>query len=766
MSAVMKPKQATPSIAVDFLDADDRINNTSPNEHFDAVLNTRLSRRGIFKGALGGVVGTGASAMFGSMSLAACGSSSPSPAPVPTPAPPTASTLLGFGAVAKNLTDEVTVPSGYTANTLYKLGDGLKSTTPAYKNDGTDAAMEERSGDCHDGIEYYGLTADGTARDDKGSTRGLLAMNHEYMVPLWLHPNGPTTTGLRPKPEVDKEVAVHGNSVVEVRLNAGKWETVKDSKYNRRITPTTTMDISGPVKGNAAMKTVFSPAGTQTRGTQNNCGTGYSLWGTFYTCEENWAGYFFRASGDEALRDAKTNTSMKRYGRGKATNTAGAEINVVSRYGWESDRTGDLYQRWDTSKVGASTDGADDYRNILNTFGWVVEIDPYDAATAPKKRTALGRFAHEAAVMPKPTQGKAVAVYMGDDSRNEYIYKYVSNATWNTADAAATNRLAIGDKYLDDGKLYVAKFNADGTGSWLQLDFANPVISGYTAYPFADQADVLMNARLAADALGATKMDRPEWGTVNPKNNDVYFTLTNNSSRTIATADGANPRVYSDAQGATLSGAARTNTGNVNGHIIRFAETAGEPGAATFKWDIYLFGSESGADGAKVNLSSLTADNDFSSPDGLWFSEATKLAWIQTDDGSYTDVTNCMLLAGAAGTVGDGAKVSMTYDNAGTPKNIDTFVGKKPTATELKRLLVGPNECEITGICETPDGKAIFVNIQHPGEDVPQANLADNTKWTSYWPDAVKGKAGAVPARPRSATIVITKNDGGQVGFG
>jgi uncharacterized protein len=743
------------------IDADDTINNSSNNVHFDQVLDARLSRRSVLKGALG----SGAAALLGSVGLSAC-SSSDSPATAPAPVPGPSLKALGFPAVAKNLTDTITVPTGYAASTLYRTGEAMVAGLAAYKNDGTDTDMDKRGGDCHDGIEYFGLNAAGTARDPLGSTRGLLAMNHEYMTPLWLHPNGQTRdgAGLRPKAEIDKETAVHGCAVIEVRLTNGQWEYVSNSAYNQRITPTTTMELSGPLRGLAGVKTKFSSTGTQTRGTQNNCGTGVSDWGTFLTCEENWAGYFFRAAGDDAKRSAKEITALARYGRRRALNTATppVEINLASRYGWEADRTGDLYQRWDMSSIGTSTDGTDDYRNIANPFGFVVEIDPYDKTAPIKKRTAMGRFAHEAAVTPKLTAGKPVAVYMGDDSQNEYIYKYVSKALWAVADASASNRMAVGDKYLDEGTLYVAKFNADGTGQWIAVSFTNPLISGYAAYAFGDQSDVLLNTRLAADALGATKMDRPEWGAVNPKNNDVYMTLTNNSSRTSATADAANPRAYSDVQGT------RTNNGNVNGHIIRFSEVGGDPAATSFNWDVYLFGAEAGADGATVNLSGLTADNDFSSPDGLWFSEATGLSWVQTDDGSYTDVTNCMLLAGIPGTRGDGVKTSVTYPAAGAvaAKTVDTYVGKKPTAGELKRFLVGPNECEITGITETPDGKAIFINVQHPGENTTQANLADSTKWTSYWPDAVKGAAGATAKRPRSATVVITKTDGGQVGFG
>lgn len=775
MSAILKPAPAYTEVS-EFSDADDTITNLSSNAHFDSVLQARIARRSMFKG----VVGSGAAAILGSVALSACGGSdSPAPAPAPVatpPAPPApaAQKLLGYNVVPKNLADTISVPAGYTSKTLYRVGDPIVAGLADYKNDGTDTQMDQRGGDCHDGMEYYGLSDAGTARDPLGSKRGLLAMNHEYMNSQWLHPAGPTSaSGIRPKAEIDKEVAVHGCTVVEVGLSNGVWSYNQASTYNRRITATTTMDLSGPLRGNAAMTTVFSKDGTQTRGTQNNCGTGTSYWGTFLTCEENWAGYFFRAVGDDIKRSAKEITTIARYNRKKAFDTKvtpQVEINVSSRYGWEADRTGDLYQRWDMSVTGATA--ADDYRNIANTFGFVVEIDPYDKASPIKKRTAMGRFAHEAAVMPKPVQGKSIAVYMGDDSNNEYIYKFVSKATWNAADANATNRMAIGDKYYDEGTLYAAKFNADGTGTWIALNIDNAAIKAYASYTFADQADVLLNTRLAADAVGATKMDRPEWGAVNPKNGDVYMTLTNNLSRTSITADSANPRAYSDTYG--IGATAFTNRGNVNGHIIRFSETGADPAATSFNWDVYLFASEAGADGASVNLSGLTADNDFSSPDGLWFSQATGICWVQTDDGRYTDVTNCMLLGGLPGARGDGAKKTINYPavaaTATAPavaaKAVETYVGKQPTAAELKRFLVGPLEAEVTGIAETPDGKAIFVNIQHPGEDTNTADIPDPTKWTSYWPDAVKGATDAAPKRPRSATIVVTKNDGGQVGFG
>ena len=385
---------------------------------------------------------------------------------------------------------------------------------------------------------------------------------------------------------------------------------------------------------------------------------------------------------------------------------------------------------------------------------------------AIRKRTALGRFAHESAAFGKLVAGKPLAVYMGDDSRGEYIYKFVSGANWAAADASPANRITTGDKYLDSGKLYVAKFSADGTGQWIELAIGNTAIADYAKYDFADQADVVVNARLAADAVGATKMDRPEWCAVHPVTGEVYYTLTNNSNRKVEPSgssqmavDAANPRSYTDAPTAT------TSAGNVNGHIIRMKENAGDGAATAFTWDVYLFGAQADADLAKVNLSALTADQDFSSPDGLWFSPRTGLCFIQTDDSAYTDATNCMMLIGKPGQVGDGGAQTLNYTKAdGSTLAVQSRVGARPTADTLRRFLVGPKDCEITGITETPDGRAIFVNIQHPGETISKANIADPTKYLSHWPGNAGYGAGGAGARPRSATIVITRNDGGLIG--
>ena len=721
------------------IDHDDIGYNDTPNEHFSEILDQRISRRNLLRGSVASAI----SVMMGLATLSACGGGSDGPV-VTKPDAPAPEKLLGFTAVAKSLADVVTVPAGYTATVIYALGDPLNASAGAFKNDGSDADFDNRAGDHHDGMEFFGLDSAGKP-SASGNERGLLAINHEAttnekLASFFIHANGGTNTLPRPAAEIDRETALHGISVVEVRKNAGKWEYVKDSAFNRRVTCLSDCDLSGPVKGNALVKTKYSPDGSKIRGTLNNCGTGRTPWGSFVSGEENWSGYFTRGAADDAARgNDKSVASLKRYGRNQG---------AASRHGWESGGADDKYARWNNSRLGASLDGSDDYRNEMNGMGYIVEADPYNKTRNLRKRTALGRYAHESAAFGKTVAGQPLAVYMGDDSRNEYIYKFVSTATWSDSDAAPADLLATGDKYLDAGKLFVAKFAADGSGSWIELSIGNAAIAGYANYKFADQADVLVNARLAADAVGATKMDRPEWCSVNPANGEVYFTLTNNSARTVP--DGPNPRSYEDMKGASKQ------SGNVNGHILRVKEKDGNASAA-FTWDVYLFGAQSDANPGLVNLSSLTADQDFSSPDGLAFSRATGICWIQTDDGAYTDVTNCMMLAGLPGQVGDGKKVTLAYGAA----NVDTFVGKTPTADTLKRFLVGPVDCELTGITETPDGKTLFVNIQHPGEGTASANIADPGKYTSQWPSNAGYGAGK---RPRSATIAITRNDGGRIG--
>jgi secreted PhoX family phosphatase len=737
-------------------DFNDENSNTSANPTFDSVLQARLSRRGLMRGG----VGTVGVSLLGGMGLAACGGGDDGTAAAPESGVKADDKLLGFTAVPKSLADAVLVPAGYTASVIYALGDPLKAGVAAYKNDGTDGDFENRAGDHHDGMEWFGLGTDNKP-SATSTTRGLLAVNHEATTDetrssFFLHADGGATSLPRPAAEVDKETAIHGISVVEVKATSGRWATVQDSPFNFRLTSLSeNIQIHGPARGNALMVTKYSNDGTQARGTLNNCGTGKTPWGTFLTGEENWAGYFTRASTDDTVRGgatAKSVVALKRYGRNAGSG---------SRHGWETGGVEDKYARWNISQgEGAATD---DYRNELNTFGYMVEIDAYDKTQTARKRTALGRFAHESAAFGKPVVGQPLAVYMGDDSRGEYIYKFVTSKAWVAADATPVNRITTGDTYLDAGKLYVAKFHNDGKGDWIELSISNDLIANYTNYDFADQADVLVNARLAADAVGATKMDRPEWCSTNVTNGEVYFTLTNNSNRRVEPSsssqqapDSANPRVYTD-----IKNGSSAQNGNPNGHVLRLKEDVAGNAATSFTWDVYVFGAESSAAPGTVNLSNLTGDQDFSSPDGLVFSPATGIMWIQTDDGAFTDVSNCMMLAALPGTVGDGAKKTLTYAATGGTLSVDTYVGQAPGEDKLKRFLVGPKGCEITGLCETPDGKAIFVNIQHPGEGTAQADIATPAKYQSQWPSNAGYGAGQ---RPRSATIVITKTDGGVIG--
>jgi uncharacterized protein len=300
-------------------------------------------------------------------------------------------------------------------------------------------------------------------------------------------------------------------------------------------------------------------------------------------------------------------------------------------------------------------------------------------------------------------------VYMGDDSQNEYIYKFVSRDAWNPANRAANFAL------LDSGTLYVGRFNQDGSGQWIELTQG---LNGLDAASgFASQADVLTFTRLAGDRVGATKMDRPEWVAVHPQTREVYVTLTNNTTRgtTGGAVDAANPRAN-----------------NVFGHIVRWRETGDDPTATTFRWSIFvLAGDPRNADAAKRG--NIKGDA-FGSPDGLWF-DARGVLWIQTD------VSTSALNAG-------------DYANLGN----NQMLAADPSTGEIRRFLTGPRGCELTGVVTTPDGTTMFVSIQHPGEPGSGDNNPSNAAAISSWPD------GPGISRPRSATIAIRRTDGGVVG--
>ncbi|MDY7374059.1 PhoX family phosphatase [Acinetobacter oleivorans] len=714
-------------------------NNTSDNIHFRDILEQHVSRRSLITKAASGAV-----ALTLASTLTGCNDSNDDSGSnnggIPPVDPNKKPEKLTFTAVAKNHNDIVTVPEGYEANVIYALGDSIN---PAFgdwddNNIPSGPSFQFRSGDCHDGMHFFGLNTSKNNFDESVSAEGLLVMNHEYINQTFLHPKGPTkVNGRRPEDEVIRETNAHGVSIVHIKKDATTQKVVIDKKsiFNRRITASTEMNFAGVAAGSSLLATRFSPAGRQTRGTHNNCGNGYTPWGTYLTTEENFIGYFARSTTDDALRTPEEIIALKRYG---------LKAGSGSRYGWETAigqvESQDLYDRWNADVK--ATQATQDYRNGPNTFGWMVEIDPFDNRLNPVKRTSLGRFAHEDSAC-RAVAGQPLAFYMGDDSRGEYIYKFVSTAIWDVKDV--NGGYTAGDKYMNAGKLYVAKFNNDGSGQWIELAYGkNGLNESNTTYPFKSQADVVTFARLAGDAIGATKMDRPEWCTVNPVNGEVYVTLTNNSNRGKDYAtDAANPRNYTDLYNGT-----KEQKGNVNGHIIRFKETDDKTTAETFKWDIYLFGAEASM-ASNINLSGLTDNNDLSSPDGMWF-DPRGVLWIQTDDGAYTDVTNCMMLAALPGQIGDGAAAT-------TSNGQQTLVGAKVTDSTLRRFLVGPKQCEITGIAMTPDHKAIFINVQHPGEDSKSYATPD-----SNWPATQKDPNNKT-ARPRSATVVITRKDGGVI---
>ncbi len=689
-----------------------------------SLLGERLGRRAMLRGG----VSTCAAALL--PSLAACGDDDPPPLTETLPLTPAE---LGFEPVPHSTEDRVLLPAGYQARVLYAMGDPIAAGISEYGNRGEEADFDQRAGDQHDGMAYFGLADDGTRAPNR-SDRGLLVMNHEQILDQYLHATGPTAADdeARPQAEVDKEMSAHGVSVIEVVDDGSGFRYVPDSSLNRRITATTPMEITGPARGSSLLLTAFSP-GEMARGTLNNCANGHTPWGTYLTCEENWFGYF-RRDDDAERRSESENALLARYGMGPDTRGS-------SYRGWDSV-PGDGYRRFDVTATGDSA--ADDHRNEPNSFGYVVELDPFDRGSTPKKRSALGRFGHEGAWFGPVRPGQPVVVYMGDDSRFEYIYKFVSRQPWDPADE--NSGPAAGDKYLGDGTLYVARFEVDGRGTWLELSYGiNGLDENNATYPFSDQAAVVVATRLAADSVGATPMDRPEWGAVHPQTSDVYFTLTNNSRRTeVGATDAPNPRNYA-APGEEELG------GNINGHILRFRESDGAS-STSFTWDVFLFGAPSDAPGA-VNVSELSEENDFSSPDGLWFDRRGML-WIQTDDGAFPDAGRCnnQMLAAVPGQVGDGETTTIGEQA--------TIVGRPASPSNLRRFLVGPAGCEITGVDMTPDYRTLFVNIQHPGED------GDLESFQSTWPSAsrdatIPGEAGS---RPRSATIVITRTDGGQIG--
>ena len=710
---------------------DHRLFNHSENEPFSSVLERRIARRSVLRGGLG----VAAATMLGGFGLAGCSSDSDGDDDDGDMA---AAMMLAFEAIAGSQQDAVVVPAGYTAQVLIPWGTPINASAPAFNQSlmFTPEIQANTVGMHHDGMYHFPLS------EETASSDFLLAMNNEYIDQgaLWAPNGGPTNadSGARPADEVRTEINAHGVTVVRVAKDEnGSWGVADDTSYNRRITTDTPMDLAGPVAGSDFVVTAYSPTGMTTRGTNNNCANGYTPWGTYLSCEENWPSVFIKDSGREADDDRIGILS----GRG--------------RYAWET-AAGDAtevngeFARFNATPSGATA--ADDYRNEPRTYGYIVEIDPYTNTSRPVKRTAMGRFRHEGCWVGKLTEGEPVVFYSGHDSRNEYIYKYVSDTLWSASDAnqaAATgvDRLAIGSKYLDNGTLYVARFDADGSGEWLALtpdamtQAGDQTLAEALGLAADDLAGIIINTCDAADLVGATPMDRPEWGAVDPVSGDVYMTLTNNSDRT---AEGTDPTYTNGGSSVEEAGVgfgsapvngANPRAENAHGQVIRWREPS--PGQTTFDWDIFVFGALPDSDESE-NLSGLTAQNYFSSCDGLWYDDrgdGNGILWIETDTGG-TDFTNDQVLAVIPSSVGKASGDAAVIDAA--------------DQAQLKRFAVGPNGCEVTGIFATPDKTALFINIQHPG-NWPASDSDDATAETS----------GTV--RPRASTVVIQKSDGGQI---
>ncbi len=653
-------------------DEDPNGSNPTDNPHLTDLIGKDVSRRTILGGAMAATAAKflGGSLVLGGTAAAAAANGGPNGAAAAIASP--RGRLLGFREVPPSSDDTFIVPPGYTASILVPWGTPLFRDAAAFREDASNTAAEQEKqvGFNHDGMHYFPL-APGAA----GNRRGLLVLNHEYTDAnqIYTAAQGRTITpDADGREKVAKALAGHGVSVVEIESrNDGTWRHVVDSRFNRRVTGTTRMAFSGPVRATHPMlRSTITP---NPIGTLNNCGHGVTPWGTYLACEENWNGYF-------GTTDTQwTPTALEsRYG--------------VSRSGFGYDWHIAL-QRFDLSVN----------RNELNHFGWCVEVDPLHPRSAPVKRTALGRFKHEGATCTE-SRGRVV-VYSGDDENGDYLYKFVGDRPWRMLRAR-------GMSPLDHGTLYVAKFDGNGSGQWVPLEHGRGPLT--VANGWLDQADVLIRTRMAADAVGATRLHRPEWVAVHPHTKDVYITLTNGSGNNSAVNSNRDPNPY--------------------GHIVRIREDRGDATRTDFRWDVFLLAGD-----PQYDPTVPAGQTIFGSPDGIWVDDDGRV-WIQTD------ISNSSQNLGSRG-----------YDRIGN----NCMLAADPRTGELRRFLTGPRGCEITGVITTPDQRTMFVNVQHPGESTTFWNTQfgapspANPTTVSSWPYG---------RRPRPATVVIRKNDGGKIG--
>ena len=624
----------------------DEINFPRPAENeFDRVVESAISRRGFLGGAL--VFGSGAAAM--GLGLLR-----------PISAAAEQASRFAFKPIPIFTDGTVHVPGGYRWQRLISWGDPLFSGVPDL-DQGTGGSVDDADkifGENTDGMELFVIGG-----------KQVVAVNHEYTNN---DVNLPQATDGVPRDAADvlKLQNLQGITVMEIAEGDTGWAVVKDSHFNRRITNNSPMRISGPAAGHDLLKTEADPTGMESLGTFNNCGAGKTPWGTYLTCEENFNGYF--GATEEPQLSEQVAAGYKRYGI--AMEGAGYDYHK-----WDA--------RFDTSKN----------PNEPHRAGWIVEIDPSDPESVPLKRTALGRFKHENAAAVLVPDGRVV-VYLGDDERGEFLYKFVSRDIYVPGGDTST--------LLDEGQLYVAKFNDDMTGEWLAL---TPDATGMSA------AEIAIFSRTAASKVGATTMDRPEWVAVNPVAIEAYCCLTNNSRRGVKT-DSGEMRANAGGDAMTVN-AANPREANNYGQIVRWRPADDDHAADAFTWDLYVMaGNPTVHDGAYAGSANINEGNLFNSPDGMVI-DSTGLIWIQTDsddsnEGDYAGQGNNQMLAG------------------------------DPVTGRIERFLTGPKGSEVTGLCWSADRRTMFVGIQHP--DAP-------------FPD---GEA----KLPRSSIIAIKRDDNALIG--
>jgi uncharacterized protein len=619
---------------------------------------------------------------------------------------------LGFKPIVGGTLDAVVLPPGYTYDLLVRWGESLQSSTPdldaAKVREGVlfePQAAERQSrqfGQNCDAIHFFPL-------DERGD-RGVLCVNNEYTDDALMFPGHPGFLGavrgegrayVQRHPQlVPIAQAAQGVSVVEIRRERGRWRFLKDSRYNRRITANTPIDIGGPARGAALLRTDADPRGVLALGTMGNCAGGQTPWGTYLTAEENIQDYFgnFAQLKGGASSDPHVVESHRRW----------RMWNTYSLYGWEV-----ADPRFDLPRT-----PCEPFR-----FGWIVEIDPLDPERRPVKRTALGRFAHESANPIVAANGR-VAVYMGDDDKFEYVYKFVSSERFDAKNRAANREL------LERGELYVARFDASGAGQWLPLRF-DPKGPLNAQSGFRDQAEVLIKARAAAALLGATPMDRPEDVEANPVTGRIYVACTRNEQRKATSGAGT----YAGREVDLGPNAANPRSGNQYGHIIEIREARDDHTATEFTWEVFLLAGDPA--GGRLITDVREARNDSSyyagyakaedlspigSPDNIGFDGAGNL-WVVTDGRQPRDAN-------------DGCWVCPTTG---------------PERGRLQQFMCAPVGAEVCGCTFTPQFDTLFLSIQHPGEG------GTVLEPTSHWPDG----PGTLP---RSSVIAVRKEDGGVIG--